>query len=111
MAKTMVKSASLPPVMKVFSPRMTQSEPSLRALVLIAVASEPAPGSVIAKHEIRWPSMVGSRYSCRCDSLAWNRMLSAAPPNRNGMKDLPSSTSIRAASTADNPIPPYSSGV
>ena len=77
MANTMVKSASLPPVMKVFSPLMIQSEPSLRAVVRIAVASEPAPGSVIAKQEILSPSMVGSRYSCFCSSLAWNRMLSA----------------------------------
>ena len=29
-------------------------------------ASEPAPGSVIAKQDSRSPSMVGTRYSARC---------------------------------------------
>ena len=60
-ANTMTKSASLPPVMKVFSPLMTHSSPSRRALVRMARASEPAPGSVIAKHDLRVPSIVGRR--------------------------------------------------
>src|SRR6185437_8310832 len=38
-------------------------------------------------------------------------MLSAKPPNRNGRNERPSSASIRAAITADSPIPPYSVGV
>jgi hypothetical protein len=60
-AKTMAKSASFPPVMKVFSPLMIQSVPSLRADVLIALASDPAPGSVIAKQDLRSPEIVGRR--------------------------------------------------
>ena len=60
-AKTMVKSASSPPVMKVFSPLTTHSSPSRRAVVRIARASDPAPGSVIAKQLLRSPEMVGSR--------------------------------------------------
>jgi hypothetical protein len=76
-ANTMTKSASLPWVMNVFSPLITHSEPSLRAEVRIALASEPAPGSVIAKHEMRSPAMVGRRYRCFCSSVPWNRMLSA----------------------------------
>jgi hypothetical protein len=47
--------------MNVFSPLITQSPPSLRADVRIAFASDPAPGSVIAKQERRVPSMVGTR--------------------------------------------------
>ena len=69
-ATTMAKSASLPPVMKVFSPLITQSSPSRRAVVLMFAASDPAPGSVIAKHESRSPSIVGSRNSFFCSSLA-----------------------------------------
>ena len=60
-AKTMQKSASLPPVMKVFSPVITHSSPSRTALVRIARASEPAPGSVIAKQLRSSPLIVGSR--------------------------------------------------
>ncbi len=68
-AITIAKSASLPPVMNVFSPRITQSSPSRRAVVRIARVSDPAPGSVIAKQDFRSPEMVGSRYSLRCSSL------------------------------------------
>jgi hypothetical protein len=60
-AITMAKSASLPPVMNVFSPLITQSPRSRRALVLMFAASEPAPGSVIAKQDSRVPSSVGTR--------------------------------------------------
>ncbi len=60
-ANTITKSASLPPVMKVFSPLMTQSPPSRRARVRMLRASEPASGSVMAKQERRSPSMVGIR--------------------------------------------------
>ena len=68
-AKTMTKSASLPPVMNVFSPLITQSPPSLTARVLMLRASEPAPGSVIAKQLRRSPLMVGMRYCCFCSSV------------------------------------------
>jgi hypothetical protein len=60
-ANTIVKSASLPPVMNVFSPLITHSSPSRTAEVRIARASEPAPGSVIAKQLRRSPLMVGTR--------------------------------------------------
>jgi hypothetical protein len=39
--------------MKHFAPLRIQPSPSLRAEVVIAAASEPAPGSVIAKHAQR----------------------------------------------------------
>ena len=48
-AKTMQKSAMSPPVMNVFSPLITHSSPSRTAEVRMFRASEPAPGSVIAK--------------------------------------------------------------
>ena len=60
-AKTMTKSASLPPVMKVFSPLITHSSPSRPALVRMARASDPAPGSVMAKHDFLSPLIVGTR--------------------------------------------------
>ena len=60
-AKTSAKSASFPPVMKVFSPLMTHSSQTRTDGARIAVASEPAPGSVMAKQERRSPLMVGNR--------------------------------------------------
>jgi hypothetical protein len=60
-AKTMQKSASLPPVMNVFSPLITHASRSRWAEVRIAFASDPAPGSVMAKQLFRFPSMVGTR--------------------------------------------------
>ena len=68
-ANTMAKSASWPRVMNVFSPFSTQSPPSRRALSLMAVASDPAPGSVSAKQETRSPSITGTRYSARCPGV------------------------------------------
>ena len=50
-----------PPVMNVFSPLMTHSSPSRTAVVRMLRASEPAPGSVIAKQLCRSPSIVGSQ--------------------------------------------------
>ena len=60
-AKTMQKSAMSPPVMNVFSPLITHSSPSRTAVVRMLRASEPAPGSVIAKQLWRSPLIVGSR--------------------------------------------------
>jgi len=60
-ANTRQKSATSPPVMKVFSPLMTHSSPSRRAVVRMLRASDPAPGSVIAKQLILSPSIVGVR--------------------------------------------------
>jgi hypothetical protein len=68
-AKAITKSASLPFVMKVFSPVITQSPPSLTARVLMLRASDPAPGSVIAKQLRLIPLMVGMRYCCFCSSV------------------------------------------
>jgi hypothetical protein len=60
-ANTMAKSAMSPPVMNVFSPLITHSSPSRTAEVRMLRASEPAPGSVIAKQLYRSPLIVGSR--------------------------------------------------
>src|SRR5260370_18207068 len=51
-AKTIVKSASLPPVINTFCPLMTQYLPSLTALVRMLVGSEPPPVSVHPKHHL-----------------------------------------------------------
>jgi hypothetical protein len=109
-ATTMTKSASFPLVMNVFSPLSTQSTPSWRADSLMFAASDPAPGSVMAKQEMRSPSIVGIRNSLRCSSLAKYRMLSASPPNRNGTKVCPISVKMSDCMTAGRFIPPYSSG-
>ena len=47
--------------MKVFSPLTTHSSPSRTAVVRMLRASDPAPGSVIAKQLIFSPLMVGTR--------------------------------------------------
>ena len=56
---------------KTFCPLMTHSLPSLTAVLRIAEGSEPAPGSVRAKQDLRVPSIVGMRYSFFCCSLPW----------------------------------------
>ncbi len=50
-----------PKVMNVFSPLITHSSPSRTAEVRMLRASEPAPGSVIAKQLTLSPLMVGRR--------------------------------------------------
>src|SRR2546423_15328899 len=60
-AKTMAKSASLPPVIKTFCPLMTQCLPSLTAVVRMAEGFEPAPGSGRAKKDLRVSSVGGMR--------------------------------------------------
>ena len=60
-AKTIAKSASLPLVMKTFSPFKIHESPSLTAVMWMLPASDPAPGSVSAKHDRRSPLIVGSK--------------------------------------------------
>ena len=60
-ANTITKSAMSPKVMKVFSPLITHSSPSRTAEVRMLRASEPAPGSVMAKQLILSPLIVGRR--------------------------------------------------
>ena len=50
-----------PLVMKVFWPLITQASPSRTAVVRVAPASEPAPGSVRPKAPRPWPLASGGR--------------------------------------------------
>ena len=57
----------MPDVMKTFSPSMTQSSPSRRAVVRKPATSEPAPGSVMASAAIFSPrSTAGITSCCSC---------------------------------------------
>ena len=65
-AKTSAKSAESPPVMKCFRPLITHASPApFIARVWIRVASEPAPGSVRAKHVTLSARIKGKRYFSR----------------------------------------------
>src|SRR5258708_19645844 len=79
-AKTMVKSASLPPVINTFCPLMTQWPPSLTALVRIEEGPEPAPGSVRAKHDLRSPCMLRTPHSTFFHSFPYQTKFSPFPP-------------------------------
>src|SRR4026207_1478832 len=58
-ANTRQRPATSPPVMNVFSPLITHSSPSRTAVVRRLRASDPAPGSVIAKQRMLSPARVG----------------------------------------------------
>ena len=60
-ANRMTKSDSSAWLMKCFVPVMTQSAPSRTARVRMPRRSEPASGSVIARHSTRSPATAGSR--------------------------------------------------
>ena len=60
--------------MKCLVPVITQSGPSRTARVRIPRRSEPASGSVMARHSVRSPATVGSRWLSRWASLQANRI-------------------------------------
>jgi hypothetical protein len=62
-----------------FSPSITQSPPSRRAVVSISVGSAPAPGSVSAKADRISPASSGARYRARCASVPKRARISAFP--------------------------------
>jgi hypothetical protein len=62
------------PVENTFWPLMTQCSPSRRALVRIAPASEPAPGSVIEIDILMRPSSSRGSQCWRCASVPLCRM-------------------------------------
>jgi hypothetical protein len=53
---SVIQSARMPEVMKVFSPSITQASPSRRAVVRRRATSEPPPGSVMASAAIFSPA-------------------------------------------------------
>jgi hypothetical protein len=63
-AKTIATCAFWPEVMNCLVPLSTQRLPWRLALVLIAAASEPAPGSVRQKHDSISPAAIGFRKRC-----------------------------------------------
>ena len=60
-ANRITKSDSSAWLMKCLVPVITQSAPSRTARVRMPRRSEPASGSVIARHSVRSPATVGSR--------------------------------------------------
>ena len=60
-AKRITKSAASACEMKCFVPVITQSAPSRTARVRMPRRSEPASGSVMARHSVRSPATVGRR--------------------------------------------------
>ena len=81
-AWTRIQSARLAPPMKHFAPFRIQPSPSFLALVRIAAASEPAPGSVMPKQAQRGRS--GSRKGPRkrsfCSSVPIESTLFSGSP-------------------------------
>src|SRR5579872_5299689 len=67
-AKIIATCAVEPEVMNCLVPLSTQRLPCRLALVLIAAASEPAPGSVKQKHDSISPAAIGFRKRCFCSS-------------------------------------------
>ena len=64
----MSRSASVAFVMKVFRPWITQSSPSCRARELMAKASDPASGSVMAWIPTSRPEHSPGNHRARCSS-------------------------------------------
>ena len=78
----------------VFPPSRTYSDPSRRALVAIAVTSDPAPGSVIANAVITFPSAIGPSQRSFC---------AGEPPSRIGVVPRPWSANTASASGDASP--------
>jgi hypothetical protein len=73
-------SPDLPCVMKIFDPFSTQASPSRTAVVRMAAASLPDPGSVRPHAASFSPVASGVRYWRRCSSLPNNEMWAAPRP-------------------------------
>jgi hypothetical protein len=65
-----IQSACMPLVIHILPPFTTQSPPSLRAWVLMAATSEPAPGSLTPMQPTTSPAIDGRRYSSLSSLLA-----------------------------------------
>jgi len=112
-AETTKKSEYSASLMKHFPPESLQPSPSLTALVLIAAASVPALGSVIAMEQVRSPRTQGSSQRSLCASLHTSSTSYTLPKARRIRISFawPNCSSVRQVSTADSPPPPYSSGI
>jgi hypothetical protein len=68
-AETRKKSLHSPSLMKCLAPLSTQPEAVFVARVRMPAASEPAPGSVMAMAQVRWPSTDGFSHRSTCAPL------------------------------------------
>ncbi len=67
-------------VMNAFEPSSTHSSPSSRAVVRIALASEPPPGSVSANAPIASPRAIGTSHRSCCSFVPNRKSGFAARP-------------------------------
>ncbi len=91
-------SAEVPCVMNIFEPFSTQQSPSFTAVVRIAAASLPEPGSVRPQAASVAPFASGTRYFCFCSSVA-NIAMCAAPRPLCAATDNATLGSTRASSS------------
>ena len=112
-ADTMKKSENSPSLMKCFCPNSCQPLPSRTARVVIAAASDPAPGSVIAIEHVRSPRTAGSSQRSFCASVPSSSDSYTLPKARRIRMSFvwPNCSSTSIVSTADKPPPPYSAGM
>ena len=102
--------------MKVFAPLIRHPSAICVAVVRIAMASEPASDSVMARQPIREPSQSAGRNLRFCSSVAWrtNRPFTRSAwwskVAAEDMQTAPSSSPARQSSTSPSPAPPYCSG-
>ena len=102
--------------MKVFAPLIRQPSAICVAVVRIAMASEPASASVMARQPISEPSQSAGRNLRFCSSEAWrtNRPFTRSAwwskVAAEDMQTAPSSSPARQSSTSPSPAPPYCSG-
>ena len=98
-----------------FEPVSTQSSPSRAAVVRMLDGSEPAVGSVSAKHPSASPAAMRGSHSCFCSSDPWWRIavIASDPCTLTSvrMPESPASSSAHASpySTALRPAQPYPS--
>jgi hypothetical protein len=115
-ANTVYWEAWAPFVMKHFRPFRTYSPPSRRAVVAIAPASDPAPGSVRQKEAKRNFAANGETNALFCSSVPARRIGPSARPLAVIEVATPeqpqaSSSSRKHVSRDERPCPPYTSGM
>ena len=100
-ANTTATSACAPLVMKCFVPFSTHESPSWTAVAAMACASDPAPGSVSAKHIVVSPRTSGGTYfSRRCSGRSMRMGFGAAGLGGPSPNDANCSPDAAPASTS-----------
>ena len=104
-------------VMKSFEPFTTQEPSRALAVVRVAPASEPAPGSVKPKAASRRPDARSGSQRSRCSSVPYIRIgivpseMCAPTVIATDESTRVSSSTASAYETVSAPAPPYSSGI